>query len=230
MKDLKKTGRITGVLYFLVIVCAGFSQGVVRESIYVAGDAAMTAQNILNATSLFRWGLITDLIAFSTDVAISVLLYVLLKSVHKPLALAMAAFRLIAHPGIATANLLNHFAALKVLESPGLAAQFSSLQLMEFSQFFMEMHHLGYILAGVTFGVHCFILGYLLMKSYNFPTLLGILMICAAFGYLTESFGFILYPEYKVMFGWIVGISAALGEVSLCIWLMVRGARIRRMK
>jgi len=226
MYNSKKLGHITGVLYLVVIICAGFSQGVVRESVYAAGDAATTAQNILSNTALFRWGLITDLIAFSTDVAISILLYMLLKSVNKPVALIMASFRLIAHPGVATANLLNHFAALKVLESPGLADQFTAAQLAEFSQYFMEAHHLGYILAGVTFGVHCLLLGYLLIKSSEFPQLLGILMVAACAGYLTESFGFILYPEYKTVFAWIVGLSAAVGEVSLCLWLMVKGARV----
>jgi len=225
MYDSKKLGHITGVLYLVVIICAGFSQGVVRESVYVAGDAAVTAQNILSNTALFRWGLVTDLIAFTTDVAISILLYMLLKQINKPIALMMASFRLIAHPGVATANLLNHFAALKVLESPGLADQFTAAQLAEFSQYFMEAHHLGYILAGVTFGVHCLLLGYLLIKSSEFPQLLGILMVAACVGYLTESFGFILYPEYKAVFAWIVGLSAAVGEVSLCLWLMVKGAR-----
>ena len=225
MHDVKKTGRITGALYLVVIICAGFSQGVVRESVYVAGEAAMTAENILNSISLFRWGLVTDLIAFSADVAISVLLYLLLKSVNKPLAMIMAAFRLIAHPAVASLNLLNHYAALKVLESPGLAADFTHGQLVEFAQLFMEAHHMGYIFAGVLFGVHCFLLGHLLFRSISFPNILGILMMVASFGYFTESFGFILYPEYKVIFGWIVGLTAALGEVSLCIWLLVKGAR-----
>ena len=137
----------------------------------------------------------------------------------------MASFRLIAHPGVATANLVNHFAALKVLESPGLADQFTAAQLAEFSQYFMEAHHLGYILAGITFGVHCLLLSYLLIKSSDFPKLLGIFMVAASVGYLTESFGFILYPEYKAVFAWIVGLSAAVGEVTLCLWLMVKGAR-----
>lgn len=226
MYNEKKIGRITGVLYLIVIVCAGFSQGVVRETVFITGDAIATANNILVNSELFRWGLVTDLIAFSTDIAISVLLYILLKSVNKPLALMMACFRLIAHPGVATVNLLNHAAALKVMESNGLASQFSEIQLSELSLFFMETHHLGYIFAGVTFGIHCLLLGYLLMKSGNFPKLLGILMICASLGYLIESFGFILYPEHKVIFGWIVGLSAAMGEVSLCIWLMIKGRNI----
>ncbi|MGN8224147.1 DUF4386 domain-containing protein [Gracilimonas sp. BCB1] len=225
MYNEKKIGRITGVLYLIVIFCAGFAQGVARESVIIAGDAIATANNILANSALFEWGLVTDLIAFSTDIAISVLLYILLKSVNKPLALTMACFRLIAHPGVATANLLNHAAALKVLESDGLASQFSQVQLSELSLFFLEAHHLGYILAGVAFGIHCYLLGYLIIKSGHFPTLLGILIIGTSFGYLIESFGFILYPEHKVLFGWIVGISAAVGEVTLCMWLMIKGSK-----
>ena len=53
-ESMKKYALITGLLYLVVIFCAGFSQGVVRESVYVAGDAAATAQNILNSASLFR--------------------------------------------------------------------------------------------------------------------------------------------------------------------------------
>lgn len=229
MQNLKKTGRITGALYLVVIICAGFSQGVVRESVYVAGDAAMTAQNILNAETLFRWGLITDLIAFCTDVAISVLLYMMLKDVNKTVAFIMAAFRLIAHPAVATLNLLNHYAALKVLEGPGFAARFSNDQLVELSQFFMEAHHMGYILAGVLFAAHCLLLGYLLMRSAVFPKILGVLMIVASLGYFTESFGFILYPDYKIILGWIVGLSAVLGEVTFTIWLLVKGTRTSQL-
>lgn len=228
MYNSKKMGRLTGALYLVVIFCAGFSQGVVRESVYVAGEAAETAQNILANPGFFRLGMVTDLIAFSTDVAISMLLYMLLKSVSKPVALIMAAFRLIAHPAIASLNLLNHYAALKVLESEGISGQFTQTQLVEMSQFFMEMHHLGYIIAGVTFGLHCFLLGSLLIKSNSFPGWLGMLLILASLGYLTESFGFIMYPEHKVIFGWIVGLTAAVGEVTLAIWMVARGARTVR--
>jgi hypothetical protein len=90
----------------------------------------------------------------------------------------------------------------------------------------MEMHHLGYLLAGVTFGAHCFLLGYLLIRSEKFPVFLGVLLVGAALGYLIESFGFILYPEHKAIFAWIVGISAALGEVTFCIWLLLKGVRV----
>ena len=44
----KRTFRLTGLLYLLVIICAGFSQGYVRGTLVIPGDALATANNILN--------------------------------------------------------------------------------------------------------------------------------------------------------------------------------------
>lgn len=221
--NTRKLARITGVFYLIIIVCAGFSQGAVREVMVVGDSASATAQNILGDSFLFKLGLITDMIAFMCDAAVSVLLYYLLKPVSKGLALTAASFRLIAHPAIGSLNLLNHFAALRVLESPGFLASFNPAQLQEFSLFFMELHNMGYLIAGAFFGIHCLLLGYLLFQSDLFPKWTGVLLIAAAFGYLIESFGFIFFPELKSTFALIVGFSAGIGEVSLTLWLLIKG-------
>ena len=223
MKAMKKQARITGILYLIVILCAGFSQGAVREVVYVVNDATATAQNILGNSTLFKWGLITDMIAFMTDIAISVLLYQLLKPVHRTVALISSGFRLIAHPAIAGVNLLNHFGAMRVLQSPALSEQFLTSQLYDFSLMFMEIHHMGYLIAGAFFGTHCLLLGYLLFKSAEFPRIFGFLLVAAAFGYLIESFGFPFYPEMQSTFALIVGVTAGIGEVSFCLYLMIKG-------
>jgi len=223
--NYKRLARITGILYLIIIVCAGFSQGAVRELLVVNGDAVATAQNILGDSFLFKIGLATDLIAFLCDAGVSILLYYLLKPVSRGLAMTAAAFRLIAHPAIGSLNLLNHFAALKVLKSPGFSDSFDPLQLQEFSLFFMELHNMGYLIAGAFFGIHCLLLGYLLYQSKLFPKFLGVLLTFAAFGYLIESFGFIFFPELKNIFALIVGLSAGLGEVTLAFWLLIKGVR-----
>ena len=112
--------RLTGVLYLLVIIFAGFAQGFVRESVIVSGDAYATVHNILEHKLLFRLGLTADLIAFMLDVVIAILLYKIFKPFNKNLALISSAFRLIAHPAIGSINLLNHYMALEVLENPNL--------------------------------------------------------------------------------------------------------------
>ena len=66
--------RAAGLLYLVIIVCAGFAEGAVRSSLVVPGDAAATAANIRGSEMLFRAGFVADLVAFLSDLVVSVLL------------------------------------------------------------------------------------------------------------------------------------------------------------
>jgi len=219
----KQVARITGVLYLLVIICAGFSQGYVRGTLLVPGDAETTAFNILSNEGLFRLGFVTDLIAFLLDAVISVLFYQLFKTVHKTLALLSSTFRLLAHPAIASLNLLNHFMALEVLDGADFLTEFSPEQLQSTSMLFMNAHKIGYLIAGAFFGIHCLLLGVLIYQSKMIPKVFGILMAVAAIGYLMESFGVFLFPGNEDWLALIVGFSAAIGEVGLTLYLLIKG-------
>jgi len=225
MNSEKKLARITGVLYLIIIICAGFSQGFVRSGLIVPGDAAETAKNIIASEGLFRIGFVSDIIAFLSDAAVSILLYILLKPVSKTLSLLAASFRLIAHPAIASINMLNHFAALLLTGGAGYLTVFDTSQLHALLLFFLEAHHYGYLISGAFFGVHLVLLGYLLFKSDLFPKLLGILIVLAAVGYLAESFGTFLFPGHEAFFAWIVILPAAVGELALTLWLLIKGVR-----
>jgi hypothetical protein len=221
----RNLARFTGVLYLLVILCAGFSQGYVRGTLFVSGDATATLNNILTSESLFRVGLVTDLIAFLLDAVISVLLYMLLKPAGKTLSMISSAFRLLAHPAIASLNLLNHFLALEVAQSTGPLAMLGVQQQEAWTSLFMTAHNYGYLIAGAFFGVHCLLLGVLLCRSVHFPSVFGLLMMAAAAGYLLESFGDFLVPGNEKLLANVVGISAAIGEVSLTLYLLIKGTR-----
>lgn len=215
--------RFTGVLYLLVIICAGFSQGYVRGSLIVPENAVETANNLLQNIGLFQLGFTTDLIAFLIDAVIAIQLYFIFKPFNKNLALVSSAFRLIAHPAIGSLNLLNHYMALKVLESDSLSTVFSTSQIQEISALFMEAHHYGYLIAGSFFGVHCLLLGVLINKSNVFPKVFGGLMLGAAAGYLLETFGNFNVPGYEGYTAIIVGVAAAIGEVGLTVFMLVKG-------
>jgi hypothetical protein len=89
----------------------------------------------------------------------------------------------------------------------------------------MEAHRMGYLIAGVFFGLHCLLLGILIYRSQRIPKLFGWLMGAAAAGYLLESFGDILFPGHEAVLALIVGVSAALGEVGLTLYLLIKGLR-----
>jgi hypothetical protein len=218
-----KSIRLTGLLYLLVIICAGFSQGYVRGTLIVLDDAAATANNIIQNKGLFQLGLTTDLIAFLIDAVIAVMLYQIFKPFNKTLAMVSSAFRLIAHPAIGSLNLLNHYMALKVLENDGLLISFNTTQVQDISAFFMEAHHYGYLIAGAFFGIHCLLLGILIYKTNVFPKVFGGLLLGAAAGYLIETFGNFNFPGYEGYTALIVGVSAAIGEVGLTLYMLLKG-------
>ncbi|MBZ0266334.1 DUF4386 domain-containing protein [bacterium] len=221
-----KTAKLTGILYLLIIILAGFSEGYVRSTLIVPGDAATTAQNILTSEGLFRLGFVTDLLAFMIDLVVSVLLYVLLAPVNKTLAMVSAALRIVAHPAIASINLLNHFIAIPLLSGSAYIATFSPEQLHALVLLFLDIQNYGYLIGGAFFGLHCLLLGYLIYKSKMIPALIGIFMSIAGVGYLVETFGMILLPGNDAIFTMIVAITAVLGELSLTLWLMIKGVKV----
>jgi len=223
--DQIKRARLTGMLYLLVIIFAGFSQGYVRGTLYIPTDPASTLDNINTFERLFRLGLVSDLTAFLLDAVISILLYQLLKPTHKNIAILAATFRLLAHPAIASINLLNHHLALQVASGNGYLTAMGTEQREIWTMFFMNAHHVGYLLAGAFFAVHCALLGLLLYRSFAFPKILGILMLFAAAGYALESFGYFIAPGNELLLATIVGVAAAIGEVSLTLYLLTKGMR-----
>lgn len=149
----------------------------------------------------------------------------LLKPVNKTLALLAASFRLLAHPAIASINLLNHYAALQLSAGAGYLSALEPGQLEALVMLAIDMHTLGYLIGGAFFGVHCFFLGWLLYRSELFPKILGVLLVAASIGYLAESFGNFLFPGNEALFTWIVAVPAVIGELSLTVWLLVKGVR-----
>ncbi|MBN2720098.1 MAG: DUF4386 domain-containing protein [Proteobacteria bacterium] len=217
--------RAAGILYLIVIVCAGFAEGFVRHVLVVPGDAAATAGKILANEGLFRFGFAADLVAFISDLVVAVLFYLLLKPVSRTLSIIAAFLRVLAHPAIASVNLLNHFAVLILLSGAGYLSVFNADQLNSLALLSLETHRYGYLIGGAFFGFHCLLLGYLLLKSDLFPGILGVLMVLASLGYLAESFGNFLFPGHEALLTLTVAVPAVIAEVSLCLWLVIRGVK-----
>lgn len=221
----KRFYKLTGLLYLIVIICAGFSQGYIRGTIIIPGNALATATNILQNESLFRLGLSLDLIAFIIDAVISVLLYQMFKPFGKNLAMVSAALRLIAHPAIGSLNLLNHYMANLVLGGESFLSTFDQAQLESLSLLFMNAHQYGYLIAGGFFGVHLLLLSVLIYKSDTIPNIFGSFLLGSAIGYLLETFGNFNMPGYEDYTALIVGFAAALGEVSFTFYLLFKGKK-----
>ena len=219
--------RAAGFAYLIIIIAGIFAQFFVRSSLIVWGDAATTANNIVASEGLFRIGFAADLVVFLSDIVLSVLLYVLLKPVNKTLALLAAFFRL-THASILGINLLNHYFALLLLSGADYLTVFETDQLHALVLLFLNAHNYGYLIGGVFFGLSLFVLSYLVFKSGYFPRFLGVLLVFASLGYLIDSFGNFLLPNYAAIFSMVVLVPAVIAEFSLCLWLLLKGVNVQQ--
>jgi len=150
--SVQRTARTAGVLYLILAVCGGFAEFFVRQSLIVGGDAAATASNILGAQPLFRLGIFAEFIGQVAFVLLVLALYRILEPVGRNLAQVMVAFVLVAVT-ITALNMLNQFAALHVLTGGPYLTVFDAGQQQALAMTFLDLHHAGYLIAQVFFGL-----------------------------------------------------------------------------
>ena len=164
------------------------------------------------------------------DVALALAFYVLLKPVSNALSLLAAFFRL-GQAAILGINLLNLFFVLQLLGGADYLTVFGADQLDALVLLFLNGHSIGYSIGLVLFGLSLLVLGYLVFKSGYIPKILGVLLIVAALGYLIDSFASFLLPNYEAyetIFALVVFLPAFIGELSMCLWLLIKGVNVHQ--
>jgi hypothetical protein len=218
--------RIGGMLYLFIIVVALFAEVFVRDRLIVSGDAAATAANIQGSETLFRLGLAGEMLTCVCDVALAMILYVLLKPVSKNLALLAAFFRL-TFVGIYGVAKLFEIAALTMVGRADYLKAFDPQQLNALEYVSLRLHSYGYGVSLLFFGFCCVLFGYLIYKSGYLPGILGVLLVIGGMGYVIFSLAQMLAPAFagRFLFPWIM-LPAFLGELGLCLWLLVKGVNL----
>jgi hypothetical protein len=219
--------RISGFLYLINILCGMFGEIFVRGHLVLAGNAAVTAHNIMTSEFLFRCGIAGDLVMHITDVPMAVIFYVLLKPVSKNLSLLAALFGML-QTAILCANKLNLITVLLLLGNASYLKAFDPNQLQALASLFLSLHEYGFGVGLVFFGISCLVTAYLLFQSGYFPKALGVLQAMAGVSYLVNSFTMLLLPALaEKMFPAIV-LPAFIGELATCVWLIVRGINVAK--
>ena len=211
----KRQARLAGALYLVVILAGMFAEAFIRPKIYVGGDAAATARNLLNHAQLYRVGLLTDLLTVVAAVAEGVLVYYLFKPVSRILALTSLLIALVSNAGEVVAGLI-HLLPLVILSGFHASSALSPGHLEELALLALRTHN---EFLGITFAL--FIDGYLVYVSTFVPKVIGVLLIIASACYLINSLANMMAWSLGPLDGLIL-IPAFLGELSFCLWLLVR--------
>lgn len=208
--------RVAGFLYLLTIPLGIFGALYVPSRLIVPGDAAATANKLMASESLFRLGIMSDLLAPIVLIFVVLVLYRLLKPVSKNMALLMVTFLLASVP-IAMLNKLNQFAALLLLSGADYLTVFTTEQLQALALLFLRLHGQGSTIAFIFWGLWLFPLGYLVFRSGFLPRILGVLLMISCVGYLIDSFATFL--GYRVS----ISLFTAWGELLFILWLLFKG-------
>jgi hypothetical protein len=214
--------RLGGWLYLAIIVFGLYGESFIRGTYVVSGDAAATANSIALSPLLWRSSIAGDLLMHVLDVPVILILYLLLRPVSESLALLATFFNLV-QTAVLAANKLILLVPLFLQEDVAYLKAFSPEQLHALSYLTVKAHGYGFGVGLIFFGFACLVRGHLIARSGYLPKFLGIFIQIAGLSYLTNSFALLLAPTFAASIFPGILIPAFVGELSLCLWLIVKG-------
>ncbi len=222
MSSLKKTARLAGLLYLILDIPGFYSLKYVPSKIIVRGDATATANNILGHEFLFRTGIVSFLICNIIWVFFVLILYRLLRQVNEYQAKLMVALMIVT---VSIAFVIETFNVTSIMILKGEVMKAAQPgQKVDMALLFVNIHSYGLAIFEIL-GVWFIPFGLLVYKSGFIPRLLGVLLIIGGFGYVIEGLAFLLCPECHSIVLQYIGISYGVGELSIMLWLLIKGVK-----
>jgi hypothetical protein len=220
MRSTKNPGRFAGLLYVLTSIVGFFAMGYVPSKLIVHGNAAATASNIAASETLFRLGIAAGLIGQAAFIFVALALYDLLQGVSRRHASLMVILIVVSIP-IALVNELNSIAALVLVRGESV---FERPQRDALAMLFLNLHHHGFVVAEIFWGLWLFPLGLLVYRSRFLPRFLGVWLALAGIAWVILSLTGILMPQYQNKVD-TYSQPAFIGEIVFMLWLAIKGAQ-----
>lgn len=219
----RKIAIIGGVSLLIMALLAGFSYGFVFSDLIVLDNVKETIKNLQRSNFLFQLSIYAWLLIFILDIIVAWSFYVFLEKVNPQLSLLSAWLRLFytCFLGIAISCLV----IVLLLINQEISIETEKLVLL-FIHSFLKTWSIGLII----FGLHLLLLGYLVFKAEYIPSIFGILLMFGGFLYFTHSsadFLFVAYSNYKEIIEMVINLPMAASELSIAIWLLIKGAKAK---
>ncbi len=223
----RKTARIAGLLFLLTFLFPTINWIFVSSKFIVAGNVIAAADKIISNETLFRIGIINELIISALAVVFGITLYILLNKVHKILALCAISLKM-AEAFLLAVVALGHFTALLILNQRSSLAVFGPEQIQALVGSFINQYFDISAIGLVFHGLNSMVFLYLLFKSKLVPRKL------AGFGVISYALVFIyalliiLVPDSaKMLTIQIICLAPSiLAEITLGLWLLIKGVKV----
>ena len=208
-------------MFWLMTILTGAFAAIVGGRL-VSGDAAGTVANILTQEVLWRLGIAANLVATACYVAATLFVYELLKPVNRSVSLLAALFSLVGCAVGAIGSLLD-FAPFVLLSGAKYSSVFTAEQLQALTLMVVQVRGKAGNISLVFFGLHCLLIGYLIIRSSFLPRTVGILMAFGGLGWLT-----FLWPPLAHSLSPYILAPGVVGEGSLSLWLIAIGVNVTK--
>lgn len=219
--------RMGGIAYLIIIIAGASGELLIRNKIVIPNDPQTTANNLLSHALLWRIGIAGDLLMHVCDLFLSIAYFQLFRVVNKPLARLSLFFGLM-QTAVLIANKMNLVMPLIYLEHADKLHAFSLPQLQEMAFLSIQAHDYGFGNGLIFFGFACIIDAYLIIQSGFLPKFLGWLIGLAGICYLVNSFTLLLAPTFSPLVFPVVMPIIFLSELSLCLWLLIKGVKMEK--
>ena len=225
MYPTKKDARLAG-LFYLSLMTAPLRLMYIPGKLFVAGNAAATANNIAAHETLFRLGIVSDLFTATMAIFLTLALYRLFKPVNQNLAAVMVILGSLMVTPIYFMNTLNDAAALLFARGADFLSVFDASQRQAMAMLFLRLHHQGVVANEIFWGLWLVPFGLLVYKSGFIPRLLGVWLIINGFAYVVISFTGLMFPQYEARV-FNSAFPVMLGELAIMLWLLIKGVKVR---
>jgi hypothetical protein len=225
MNSPKRLAGLAGFLYLLLAIFTGYAGGFVEPKMYVAGDAAATAGNLVANAAVVLYGTVATLVGATAWVLLALTLHALLRDVGKNAARALLVFTALG-AGIMMFNSVLLFEGMRVatgavdLTALGAAGSNAIVLLL------LDAQHYGVSVAAIFMGLWLIPMGYLAYRSSGMlPKWLGVSLVVGGVGYLVNVLATFLFPGFAGAIHSFILMPATIAEVATIVYLFVMGVR-----
>lgn len=218
--SLNRTARATGLWYLGVAITGLVGFILIRESLYVDGDPAATAANLIENATRARIGIALDLGLVITQTMAALWFYRLFRHVDSFAAASVAALGIVNAVAIMIATAFSATAlATAIGDTPAPGGDSAAN-----AQMFYDLNEATWSVAGIFFGLWLIPMGYLVLKSRTMPRVLGFVIIAGGIGYIVATYVGFLLPNAADAADSLTWI-AAIGEFWIIGYLLIKGLR-----
>jgi Domain of unknown function (DUF4386) len=217
-------GRVAGFWYLLLIVIGPLRLIYIPGKLFVPGNATATVNNIAAHESLFRFGMISELIGAIILILLALAFYQLFEKVSRFLAVLVVILNGVTPAVLYIVNAAIDAGALMVVRGADFMSAFDKPQRDALVILLLRLHGQLITASLILAGAWLFPLAILVYKSRFLPRFLAVWLFIAGCAWVILCFTGFLAPQYQEK-EFVTFQPALLGEVALMLWLVIKGAK-----